>query len=87
MLQRRWPHWWDDPISISHHARRRMQARGVSETTLRLMLEDSDSLRIQPAKDTWIATTILRGVTWEIVIKPDLQSRRILVVTLYPRPG
>jgi hypothetical protein len=84
MINRQWPYWWDDPLRITNHARRRMRERAISETVVRTALQDCRSLSPQADGETWIACSILEGTQWRFVMKPNLALRVLEMITLYP---
>ena len=87
MLYRRWPHWWDDPLSFTRHARRRMLKRNLDEIQVRILLESGETLQAQTDGETWQVTATLENQRWCLIIKPDLIQRRIILITMYPLSG
>jgi len=84
MLYRRWPFWWDFPVTFTPHALDRMKERGVSETDARIALEDCESLGPQEGRRTWIAHAEMKGGAWKFIVRPDIEARNLIVVTMYP---
>ena len=84
MLHRRWPHWWDFRLAFTPHSLERMSERSISEVEVRTALDDCDELVSQHGRSTWIARSILEGKSWTFIVKPDLETSRLLVVTMYP---
>ena len=84
MLYRRWPHWWDDPLSFTRHARRRMLKRNLDEIQVRILLDSGETLQAQTDGETWQVTAYLENQKWCLIIKPDLIQRRIVLITMYP---
>lgn len=78
-----WPNWWEWDIELSSHCLKRMQERTFSELNLRFMLEDATSLQEQ-GHGTFIIGTTSQGVQWEVIVVPDYDEQKVIVVTAYP---
>jgi len=78
------PSWWEWDLFVSAHALERMAERDFSELDLRTMLHDAHRVvrDIEPGR--WVVEARLREWPWEIILEPDGDARRIIVVTAYP---
>ena len=83
MMRRRWPEWWDWDLELSPHLFKRMVDRRFSELDLRLMLERARGYRPDITEGRWVVVTAFRRKTWEVVVEPDADARRLVVVTAY----
>jgi len=61
-----------------------MVDRGFTEIELRLMMNRASSLRRDVVAGRWAAVTRHRKRPWEVVIEPDFDVQRIVVITAYP---
>jgi hypothetical protein len=61
-----------------------MVDRGFTELELRLMMNRAGSLRRDVVPGRWVAVTRHRKRRWEVVIEPDDDAQRIVVITAYP---
>jgi len=84
MIRRRWPEWWDWELELSSHLFKRMLDRSFSELDLRTMLEHSRGYRPDIVEGRWVIVTSHRRRTWEVVVEPDFNARRLVVITAYP---
>jgi hypothetical protein len=78
-----WPSWWDWELELSPHLLKRMAERGFNELDLRRMLSVATSLRWDVVPGRWIARTRLRGRFWEVIVEPDDDAHRLVVITAY----
>ena len=62
-----------------------MRERAISETVVHTALQDCRSLSPQADGETWIAYSILEGIQWRFVMKPNLALRVLEMITLYPQ--
>ena len=81
----RWPAWWDWELELSPHLLKRMVDRQFSEVDLRCMLEYAVGLREDVVEDRWVVETRHHGRAWEVIVEPDLGTRKLVVVTAYPQ--
>ena len=77
----KWPEWWAWELELSPHVLKRMVDRGFSEVDLREMLEHATGLRPDTTPGRWVAETRHVRRDWEVVIEPDDDARRQVVVT------
>ncbi|MBM4029349.1 MAG: DUF4258 domain-containing protein [Planctomycetes bacterium] len=84
MISQRWPEWWDWELELSLHLFKRMTDRGFSELDLRGMLERARGYRSDIIEGRWVIITAFRGRTWEVVVEPDADAKRLVVITAYP---
>jgi hypothetical protein len=83
MIRRRWPDWWEWELELSPHLLKRMIDRGFSEVDLRAMLGRARDYRPDVIEGRWIIEASLRKRQWEIIVEPDLGSKRLVVITAY----
>ena len=78
-----WPPWWEWELELSSHVLKRMKDRGFNEVELREMLEGSRDFRRDVIEGRWIITTRHAQLAWEVIVEPDYQDERLVVVTAY----
>jgi hypothetical protein len=78
-----WPSWWEWDLALSTHVRKRMEDRGFSEVELREMLEDAGAYRLDVIDGRWVIETRHRKTSWEVIVEPDSNVERLIVVTAY----
>ncbi len=83
MISRRWPEWWNWELELSLHLSKPMVDRGFSELDLRAMLEHARGYRPDIIEGRWVIVAVFRRRTWEVVVEPDADTRRLVVVTAY----
>jgi hypothetical protein len=83
MISHRWPEWWDWELELSLHLFKRMADRRFSELDLRAMLEHPIGCRPDIIEGRWVIVATFRRRTWEVVVEPDFDTRRLVVVTAY----
>ena len=84
MIRHRWPEWWDWDLELSAHILERMLDRNFSEIDLRQMLSDARGYRPDISEGKWVIVTSRRGQAWEVIVRPDNELQRLIVVTAYP---
>jgi hypothetical protein len=84
MIRRRWPEWWDWELEFSPHLFKRMLDRGFTELDLRTMLEHARGYRPDVVVGRWVVVSLHRRQTWEIIVEPDFNAKRLLIITAYP---
>ena len=84
MRRRQWPEWWDWELELSPHLFKRMVDRNFSELDLRTMLEHSKDCRPDVVEGRWVIVASHRRRKWEVIVEPDVEARRLLVITAYP---
>jgi len=48
------------------------------------MLSDARGYRPDISEGKWVIVTSRRGQAWEVIVRPDNELRRLIVVTAYP---
>jgi hypothetical protein len=84
MARLRWPEWWDWDLELSPHLLKRMVDRSFSEVDLRSMFAHARGYRPDVLEGRWVILAHHRKGPWEIIVEPDYDSRRLVVVTAYP---
>ena len=78
-----WPVWWDWELEITPHIEKRMIQRGFTEVDLRTMLHGAIGCRADVVPDRSVVEARHRGRAWEIIVEPDYEERRLVVITAY----
>jgi hypothetical protein len=78
----RFPDWWNWELEISSHCLKRMSDRGFTETDVRVMIADAESVELQD-HGTYIVATRLGRAGWEVIVTPDANQQVLIVVTAY----
>jgi hypothetical protein len=60
-----------------------MYERGASEIDVRDMLERARQVIAGPVVGRFIVASRLDGIRWQIVVEPDEDLHRVVVVTVY----
>lgn len=81
---REWPTWWSWEIELSPHLLKRMVDREFTEVDLRRMLEHARRLLEDAVEGRWLVETRHSGRNWEVVVEPDFDLQRVLIITAYP---
>jgi hypothetical protein len=76
----RWPPWWSWPLDFTHHLLKRMVDRRFSQVDLRAMLEDATSVQPDSVAGRFIVSSRHEECHWKIVVEPDHQEHRLVVV-------
>jgi hypothetical protein len=84
MIRRRWPEWWNWDLEFTPHLFKRMADREFSEVNLRSMLENARGYRPDIVEGRWVIVTRHRNTTWEVIVEPDTDMVRLVVITAYP---
>jgi len=71
-------------LELSPHLLKRMVDRGFTEVELRDMLERAVSLRRDIVPERWVVGTRHRRRRWEVIVEPDHEAQRLVVITAYP---
>ena len=79
------PEWWDWELSFTPHIEERMLERGFSEVELRAMFNEAASLASSRRPGRWTIRTRHSGQPWIVVVEPDEEAGRLIVVTAYRR--
>jgi len=82
-MKRQWPEWWDWELEISPHLLKRMVDRSFSELDLRAMLEHARGYRPDIMEGRWVIVASHRRRVWEVVVEPDFETKRLVIVTAY----
>lgn len=86
MTQRRRPRlpdWWPWPRVVSGHAQRRMIERGLSLLQLQAALARVRRVRPSHESGRFVAECSLSGAVWHIVVEPQLELGRTIIVTAF----
>lgn len=78
-----WPNWWTWEIELTAHVVRRMGPRLFCEADLRAMMEDARGITPAPDPDRWIVRTKWNGEPWIVIVEPDSERNRLVVITAY----
>lgn len=78
-----WPFWWSWDLEFTDHAEFSMMHRGVTETDVRLMLEEADDLTPDKEPGRWIAHTRWERQPWHVVVEPVFALKHLAVITAY----
>jgi hypothetical protein len=78
-----WPYWWEWELELSDHVEFSMSKRRMTETDLRLLLEEASGLTPSKEPGRWIALCRFEGAPWHVVVEPDLQTLRLVAITMY----
>lgn len=70
-------------MELSPNLFKRMADRRFSELDLRAMLDHPRGYRPDVIDGRWVIVAAYRKRTWEVVVEPDRESRRLVVVTAY----
>ena len=84
MVQRSWPAWWEWELELGSHLLKRMEDRRFTEVDLRDMLERATGLQRDIEHGRWVVTTRYRRQRWEVIVEPDVDVQRLVVITAYP---
>lgn len=82
--RRSWPDWWEWDLELSPHLLKRMVDRRFTEVDLRTMFEGARSIHTDVVRGRWVVRARHRRRAWEIVVEPDSETRRLIVITAYP---
>ncbi len=77
------PPWWDWPLGLTAHIKRRMRQRGFSETELRGMLGSSVGLQPHVAEGRFIADCRHGRERWQVILEPDYERTVLWAITAY----
>ncbi len=69
---------------MSPHVLKRMIDREFTEVDLRLMLDVVASIKPDMVAGRWVLSTHFRKRRWEVIVEPDFESKRLVVITAYP---
>jgi hypothetical protein len=81
---KRRPAWWAWDLELSPHVLKRMADRDFTELDLRTMLQSVTRVRRGLEPGRWIASTRLRRHRWDVILEPDPDLQRLVVITAYP---
>jgi hypothetical protein len=60
-----------------------MEDRGFNEVELREKLERGQGYRQDVVEGRWVVTTSHGQQAWEVIVEPDHEEQRLVVVTAY----
>ena len=61
-----------------------MEDREFSEVELRAMLERARGIGPDVAAGRWRVATTFRNAAWVVIVEPDEDAQRLVVVTAFP---
>ena len=79
-----WPKWWEWELRLSHHLQLRMAERDLDEVDLRELMEAAAGFTPGAREGRFLIYTIRRRRRWIIVVEPDWEVSRLVVVTALP---
>ncbi|MEM1210275.1 MAG: DUF4258 domain-containing protein [Planctomycetota bacterium] len=79
-----WPHWWDWELEFTPHLLKRMVDRDFTEADLRVMLESASGWADNIAPNRFTITARHDGRPWEVIVEPDPDEERLVVITAFP---
>ncbi|MGD0525161.1 MAG: DUF4258 domain-containing protein [Polyangiaceae bacterium] len=80
-----WPAWWSWKLELTPHLEERMSDRDFTEVDLRAMLERARSVSPSAVDGRFVVDVRHRRRPWVVVVEPDRERRRILVITAYAK--
>jgi hypothetical protein len=78
-----WPDWWEWELAFTGHAELRMGQRGVTEVDVRTMLHEATAYSPSVAEGRFLIQTTRSNRPWVVVVEPDGQERKLVIVTTY----
>ena len=79
-----WPEWWEWELDLTGHVETRMEDRGFSEVELRAMLERARSMAPDVMEGRWRVATTFEGAVWIVIVEPDPEAAKLVVITAFP---
>lgn len=79
-----WPAWWQWELALSSHLFKRMADRDFGELDVRRMLSVASDLRRDIVSGRWVVATRHHGVSWQVIVEPDVDAHLLIVITAYP---
>ena len=77
------PEWWNWELSFTAHAELRMEQRGVTEVDVRAMLERVTGYEPSVVEGRFMIHAVHKNCPWIVIVEPDVDSKRLVVVTPY----
>jgi hypothetical protein len=78
-----WPEWWDWELEFSAHVEMRMVDRDFTEIDSRVMYDRAKNYRRDYVPGRWVVETKHRRQKWEIVVEPDFDEKKVVIITAY----
>ncbi len=78
-----WPEWWEWELAFTGHVELRMEQRGITEVELRSMLQRARGYRPSVVEGRFMIETTQEGRPWVVIVEPDNDERRLVIVTAY----
>lgn len=78
-----WPEWWDWELAFPGYLELRMEQRGFSEPDLRSMLQQARGYSPSVVEGRFMIETRHRDRPWIVIVEPDPDQRRLVIVTAY----
>jgi hypothetical protein len=60
-----------------------MVDRGFTEIDLRVMYDRAKNYRRDYVPGRWFVETSCRRQGWEIIVEPDLEEKKVVIITAY----
>jgi hypothetical protein len=81
------PEWWDWELSFTAHGELRMEQRGVTEVDVRAMLERATRYEPSVVEGRFMIHATHQQRPWIVIVEPDVDSKLLVVVTVYEVSG
>jgi hypothetical protein len=78
-----WADWWNWELEFSSELPDRMLDRGFNETDLRQMLHDAIDWGPDKEMGRYAIHTRWDNGAWEIIVEPDWDDQRLVIITAY----
>ena len=77
------PEWWNWDLSFTGHGELRMEQRGGTEVEVRAMLEQATGFEPNVVEGRFMIHVSHLRSPWIVVVEPDADAKRLVVVTVY----
>ena len=74
---------WNWELELTPHVEKRMEDREFTEVDLRSMLARASALHVDTAPERFIVECSFRKRPWRVIVEPDPDDRRLIVITVY----
>ncbi|MDZ7291085.1 MAG: DUF4258 domain-containing protein [candidate division KSB1 bacterium] len=78
-----WLEWWEWELEFSAHVEMRMVDRDFTEIDLRVMYDSARNYRQDDVPGRWVVETKHRRQKWEIIVEPDFDEHKVVIITAY----
>ena len=79
----KFPGWWDWELDFSSELPDRMRERWFNEADLRQMLHDATEWSPDLEEGRFVVRSRWEGRNWEIIVEPDPEDRRLVIITAF----